>query len=108
MKRNISSGLSITEGLGNSDGDVQMQDAMQSSMEFTEKGSMLYKGFKINQGGVQISPDRTGEVSPFMLNDIKLMEELGRSAPVEIDAHILLFRCHEHPAERSRLLAKIA
>jgi hypothetical protein len=81
MKRNISSGLSISHSLEGSDGDVQMREGMESSMEFTDKGSMLYKGFKINQGGVQISPDRTGEVSPFMLNDIRLLNELGRWLP---------------------------
>ena len=53
---------------------------MESSMEFTDK-SLMYKGFKINTGGVQISPDRAGEVSPFMLKDIKMMEEIGRLVP---------------------------
>uniref|UniRef100_A0A7S1MTH7 mitogen-activated protein kinase kinase n=2 Tax=Hemiselmis andersenii TaxID=464988 RepID=A0A7S1MTH7_HEMAN len=47
-------------------------------MEFTQQGSMVYKGFKINQQGVQISPERDGQVSPFMLKDIKLLEVLGR------------------------------
>uniref|UniRef100_A0A7S0Z475 mitogen-activated protein kinase kinase n=1 Tax=Hemiselmis tepida TaxID=464990 RepID=A0A7S0Z475_9CRYP len=51
---------------------------MESSMEFTQQGSMVYKGYKINQQGVQISPDRDGQVSPFMLKDIKLSEVLGR------------------------------
>jgi hypothetical protein len=61
-----------------STGGRSMQDCMQSSMEFTAGGSLEYKGFKINTGGVQHSPDRMGPVSTFQLSDVRFLNVLGR------------------------------
>ena len=55
-----------------------MQDCMESSMEFTSGGSLEYKGYKINQNGVQSSPDRMGPISTFHLSDVRFLDVLGR------------------------------
>jgi len=64
MKRQGSMGLAIAcdDPLAVS-GSGQCFDPQGSSLQFTDNGSMLYKGYKIGDKGVQTSPDGPGPTS---------------------------------------------
>jgi len=64
MKRQGSMGLAIAcdDPLAVS-GSGQFFDPQGSSLQFTDNGSMLYKGYKIGDKGVQTSPDGPGPTS---------------------------------------------
>eukprot|EP00802_Teleaulax_amphioxeia_P008969 Tamp_08982.p1 GENE.Tamp_08982~~Tamp_08982.p1 ORF type:complete len:392 (-),score=73.73 Tamp_08982:1070-2140(-) len=55
-------------------------DPQGSSLEFTEKGSILWKGFKIGDKGVMAAPDGAPPSSGITTADINFQEEIGRGA----------------------------
>ena len=57
-----------------------VDDGMASSLQFTDNGSMLYRGYKIGDSGVQVSPDGPGPSSGLTTADFAFQEEIGRGA----------------------------
>jgi hypothetical protein len=66
--------------LTSADGTSFEAHEMGSSLQFTEGGSMMYKGFVISDKGVQTSPDGPAPASGITTADITFQEEIGRGA----------------------------
>eukprot|EP00961_Rhodomonas_salina_P077365 1037547-Rhodomonas_salina.1 len=121
------SGLSLESQHTSFNQDEDMQ--LQTSMEFTDGGSLQYKGFKINvpcplicipsfalaaklsemrlvqDRGVQMSPEGPAPMSGISLSDLKFGEILGKgsSAAVrKVSASSLLMPPNRQWAEKAR------
>eukprot|EP00288_Rhodomonas_lens_P014491 CAMPEP_0177700776 /NCGR_PEP_ID=MMETSP0484_2-20121128/6269_1 /TAXON_ID=354590 /ORGANISM="Rhodomonas lens, Strain RHODO" /LENGTH=298 /DNA_ID=CAMNT_0019211987 /DNA_START=279 /DNA_END=1172 /DNA_ORIENTATION=- len=76
------SGLSLESQHTSFNQDEDMQ--LQTSMEFTDGGSLQYKGFKINDRGVQMSPEGPAPMSGISLSDLKFGEILGKGSSAAV------------------------
>ena len=61
-------------------GDPLADQRMESSVEFTDTGSLLHKGYKIGDKGLHTAPDGPVPPSGISTADIQFHEEIGQGA----------------------------